>query len=825
MFKKNWISFLFFFYLTYITSICSAGYLDGLFYKERPSLFDIIVTDKRFTKLASEIEKHDLTSQLKKVKAGTLFAPVNKAFDDIEQVTREQILYHLIPVAIKSGELWDGRLLGTEAYQDDIQQVLKVTKTSVMRDIIVGTGVESNRANVIEADIDASNGVLHTVDRLLSFPADLDTTLGLDKDLQDFNHWVDRASLNLKRAKGYTIFASKSVFGDQLNDVEKDYLDSNEGRHDLARVLNHQITPKLFYSGDLKEGESKIKTVEGSEDLDILVKGDTITVNGVKMVKSNLLSSNGVIHVLESPILPKNKDFLKLNARKALNAIHATRFIKLFDDHGLGGYLDDEQDEQITLLAPPNDALDEGNVPSNQMKAWLEYHIIRGRYRPSDLVNGQLLETESHNDLGETHHQRIPVTVTEQDPNIYGNNRLFIEKQSIQFGKSRVIKDPIETGEKTIIYPLARSLSLPRDLLSRLPVNLELSTFVASLYASGADETIERSHGITLFAPSNEAFGRLGLLAKHLLQLDSKEKLERVVKYHAVRDLYYENSTEEGEHQAETLINTQITLNKTQDGMFIRGSGAADGADRAVIGKVVKSDILSSNGVIHIIDRVQLPDALKISNRDLLSAEGTSNLLALLEHSHLTQKVLEGIDGDQPYTILAPSDRAFAKINLAHLKGDPEKLAKFAKLHIIPLALPPLDAGEIKHRWWFSSGEEDQGREIGYTGTEFPSLLSKDTVLVISKNVGGGYSVKIKGSSQDSAEIVDIGRSSSGGGVLEIDRVLVPPEEAQKAGLAWWQITLIVLGSLLGFAILAWVAYYMWQWYQSRRGGYHSLGD
>ncbi|KAG1240321.1 hypothetical protein G6F68_017777 [Rhizopus microsporus] len=80
----------------------------------------------------------------------------------------------------------------------------------------------------------------------------------------------------------------------------------------------------------------------------------------------------------------------------------------------------------------------------------------------------------------------------------------------------------------------------------------------------------------------------------HLLQLDSKEKLERVVKYHAVRDLYYENSTEEGEHQAETLINTQITLNKTQDGMFIRGSGAADGADRAVIGKVVKSDILSA---------------------------------------------------------------------------------------------------------------------------------------------------------------------------------------------------------------------------------------
>lgn len=359
---------------------------------------------------------------------------------------------------------------------------------------------------------------------------------------------------------------------------------------------------------------------------------------------------------------------------------------------------------------------------------------------------------------------------------------------------------------------------------------MELSTFVASIYASGADEVIGNSEGITLFAPNNEAFGRLGLVTKHLLQPDAKEKMQQVVKFHTVRDVLYENSTTKGEHQKETLASgDKLTLNKTDDGFFIRGSGAIDGSDRSVIGKVIKKDILTSNGVIHTVDRVQLPESLEISNRDLLSAEGTQNLLGLVEHSNLSRAILEGIAGDKPYTILAPTDRAFAKINLGHLKGDPEKLVKFAKLHIIPSQLPPVDAGEIKKRWWpwDDNNKNEKPSDIGYTGTDYPSLLSDDVVLTISKNVGGGYSIKVKGSSQDSAEIIDIGRSSAGGGVLEIDRVLVPPEEEQQQthGLPWWAIALIVLGSLLGLALLALAGYYGWRWYQDRRSGQISLGQ
>lgn len=380
-------------------------------------------------------------------------------------------------------------------------------------------------------------------------------------------------------------------------------------------------------------------------------------------------------------------------------------------------------------------------------------------------------------------------------------------------------------GDSLIIYPIASPLVLPRDPLSRLPINLELSTFIASLYASGADESIAKAHGITLFAPTNGAFSRLGLLAKYLLQPEAKEKLGKVVTYHAVRGLFYENSTSEGEHRENTLSSgAEINLNKTDDGFFVRGSGAVDGSDRNVIAQVMDSDILASNGVIHTIDRVQLPHSVEITNRNLLSPEGTSNLLDLLEHADLAKQVLDDLDSDKPYTILAPSDLAFSRLNLTELLANRDKLLKIAKLHIIPVSFPRLDLGETGNEFYIFSKKKKQfdsalNENIGYTGVDFPTLLSKDSYVVIGKDVTGGYSVKVKGDLATAAKVVDLGRSSYNGGIIKIDNVLLPKEESAAHGLPWWAITLIVIGAFIGLAILAVAAYLGWRWYQSRREG------
>lgn len=110
----------------------------------------------------------------------------------------------------------------------------------------------------------------------------------------------------MKKAKGNTIFVAKDdFFGDDFDPVQKKYLlGQGEGVKDLARYLNHQIVNKIYYSGDFKEGTTDVSTSEGSEDLEIVTKHNklfpsTLTVNGVKVIHSDILSANGNIFVFK----------------------------------------------------------------------------------------------------------------------------------------------------------------------------------------------------------------------------------------------------------------------------------------------------------------------------------------------------------------------------------------------------------------------------------------------------------------------------------------------------------------------------------------------
>ncbi|GAA5805788.1 hypothetical protein HPULCUR_011314 [Helicostylum pulchrum] len=824
-------------FITALLSFCSASLFSKTEGGEQKAIFDILTLDKRFTRFVQHIEKTGAVSEFKSIKKGTVFAPTDDAFDNHyiaqRELEKEQLLYHILPVSIKSGEFYDGQVSETEATLHGVTQRLKVKK-STTQGIHVGSDSGQEESHVIEADMDASNGIIHIVDKIVLLPSYLDETLSSVEETKNFHDLAKKAHIDkeLRKAKGNTIFVSKNdFFGGDFDPVQKKYLlGQGEGAKDLARYLNHQIADQIYYSGDFKEGRTVIKTNEGSEDLEIDAKHrklfpSTLTVNGVKVIHSDILSANGVIHVLESPILPKNKDFVKLNARKVLSGMNATRFIELLDQNGLGSYLDDQHDV-TTILAPPNDSLDEKSFTlQGPSKDLLKYHIIHGRYEPSDLQDGQLLETESHDNLGDAY-QRLDV---HSDVNLLRNN--------IQFGKSSVLGDPVKVGDNLIIYAISNSLVLPENSIEVLPTNLDLSTFVASLYSSDSKKDIRDAKGITLFAPSNEAFHRLGLLAKYLLKPESSKKLKQVVTYHAVRGIFYENSTRDGEQRQPTLSSgAEITLNKTGDGLFIRGYGAADGDDRNVIGKVVKSDILSSNGVIHTIDRVQVPKALQVTNRNLLSVGNTNSLIKLLERADLADKVLDGLDKNSPYTVLAPTDRAFGKFNLSQLLEDHDKLIRLARSHIIPVALPRLNSGEIAQNNFYynifgrkkydqDTDDRDDRKDVPYLGVDIPTL-NKDEYIVFSKNVNSGYTVRIKGTLTDYAQIMDLGQSSAKGGVIEIDGVLVPKKENGKSGLPWWAVALIVIASLVGIVLAALGIYAGYRYYQSRRaGGEISLGN
>lgn len=121
------------------------------------------------------------------------------------------------------------------------------------------------------------------------------------------------------------------------------------------------------------------------------------------------------------------------------------------------------------------------------------------------------------------------------------------------------------------------------------------STLVAAVKAAGLAETLSGPGPFTVFAPTNEAFAKLPAgTVEDLLKPENKEKLVGILTYHVVP----------GTVKAADVV--KLTEAKTVNGKVAKVA-VKDGVVMIDGAKVVKTDIVSKNGVIHVIDAVILP--------------------------------------------------------------------------------------------------------------------------------------------------------------------------------------------------------------------------
>ena len=123
----------------------------------------------------------------------------------------------------------------------------------------------------------------------------------------------------------------------------------------------------------------------------------------------------------------------------------------------------------------------------------------------------------------------------------------------------------------------------------------DFSTLVAAVKAAGLVETLSGKGPFTVFAPTNEAFEKLpeGTVA-NLLKPENKKKLAAVLTYHVVA----------GKVMAADVV--KLSKAKTVQGSEVQIK-VKDGKVKVDNANVVKTDIASKNGVIHVIDSVILP--------------------------------------------------------------------------------------------------------------------------------------------------------------------------------------------------------------------------
>ena len=208
-------------------------------------------------------------------------------------------------------------------------------------------------------------------------------------------------------------------------------------------------------------------------------------------------------------------------------------------------------------------------------------------------------------------------------------------------------------------------------------------TLVAAVKAAGLVDTLKGDGPLTVFAPTDEAFAKLpqGTIAE-LLKPENKTKLQGILAYHVVA-----GSVTAAEvvklSSAETLQGQEIDIAVHGEGVTV------DGAN------IVKADVHTSNGVIHVIDTVLLP-----ADKDIVetaAAAGSFNsLVAGIEAAGL----VETLRGEGPFTVFAPSDDAVAKLPEGTIESllnpeNKEQLAAVLTYHVVAGKLMAADVVQL----------------------------------------------------------------------------------------------------------------------------------
>ena len=134
-----------------------------------------------------------------------------------------------------------------------------------------------------------------------------------------------------------------------------------------------------------------------------------------------------------------------------------------------------------------------------------------------------------------------------------------------------------------------------KDIVAVAAGNGSFNTLVAAVKAAGLVETLQGPGPFTVFAPTDEAFAKLPKgTVEDLLKPENKAKLVAILTYHVVA----------GKVMA---ADVKTMMAKTVNGQSLDVK-VTDGTVTVDNAKVVKTDVAASNGVIHVIDTVVMPN-------------------------------------------------------------------------------------------------------------------------------------------------------------------------------------------------------------------------
>ena len=551
------------------------------------TVVDVIVNSEVHNLLEAAVIEADLAGALSGDGPFTVFAPTDDAFlalagaldataEDLLALPQlaDILLYHVVGAQVWSTDLTDGATATT----------LNGGNVTVT---INDDGIFINDAQVTVADIVTDNGVVHVIDAVLLPPTEPETTTVVDVIVNSEVHTILEAAVIEADLAGalsgegpFTVFAPTddafAALAAALDASAADLLALPE----LADILLYHVVGTQILSTDLADGATAT-TLNGA-DVTVTINDDGIFINDAQVTVADIVTDNGVVHVIDAVLLPPTEPETTTVVDVIVESEVHTILEAAVIEADLAGTLSGEG--PFTVFAPTDDAFAALATALNATAAdllalpeladILLYHVIGAQVLSTDLADGATATTL----LGED------VTVTINGDGIFINDA--------QVTVADIVTD------NGVVHVIDAVLLVPEPFtVVDVIVNSEVHTILeAAVIEADLAGALSGDGPFTVFAPTDDAFAALAAaLNATAADLLALPELADILLYHVVGAQVLSTDLADGA-TATTLLGEDVEVSIECDGsIFINDA------------QVTVADIVTDNGVVHVIDAVLLP--------------------------------------------------------------------------------------------------------------------------------------------------------------------------------------------------------------------------
>jgi len=453
-----------------------------------------------------------------------------------------------------------------------------------------------NCARVKTWDHVATHARVHTLERVLEPVTQSVSDILSQPQFSQFKQYLEQEGLleTITNSSAVTVLAPTNQAWDKLGSGLRDKYSRRQACID--RVLRHHILPLTLCGAAAPQGEGRLSTSDLEGEAVRLSRnsdGQLVVNNKARIAQEDLVATNGVVHVLDKVLTPKSAKPLS----ELLVASNLTTWLDLLARAGLVDELD--KMDNVTVLVPSETALADNQtraslsaMSSEELRRVMLYHVTE----PAPACDLQP-HTHLRTRLGDTLH----VTAF----NSMSQLALFAGLELRKAVQCAALARTDGKACHVIAHEVSRLLLPPSgsvlDLLAQDPKLSIVNQIIqgTELEKELKEKTIE---DFTLLAPSAEAFDELKKNVTDRLLVD-KKFADEFLRMHLITDWVCCNSITPMPWPLNNYVRTvgghKVEVNRARDNTVMFGSSA-----------VSKCDVIATDGILHVVDNVLLPDNL-----------------------------------------------------------------------------------------------------------------------------------------------------------------------------------------------------------------------